>query len=161
LVPSHAVNEALVLALADQFTAMQNQMLNQFQQTIVMVIQRFGTLQAEQIKVIQQESARIRELAQDLEAIKTELARGARDSARPGKPIAEPGARNHLPQGHGQPVGEPGETGIFSETEAVGALETLIPSDGDIHRWLYQRMEELQKDGQTRWQRILNSLVGK
>jgi hypothetical protein len=228
LVPSNLVNESLVLALADQFAAMQNQMFDQFQQTILMVIQRFGALHEGQMAVIRQESERLRELARELETIKTELAKTSRigipsaplthlmvpqaETNRPGgsvgirgprltpavsapvseessealKPnasIAGSGAENHPRKRRGRRRRGPRSAPILQRTEATaankstmsptpepapdsgpaanGVPETMPQPDGDIHRWLYQRMEAIQKEGQTRWQRILSSLIGK
>lgn len=68
-------NQSLVLTVVQQFSVMQQQMFEQFQQTTMMMLQMFGTLQREQFDLIRQELNGLRDLNQEIHALQTELAK--------------------------------------------------------------------------------------
>src|SRR6185312_14232761 len=79
--------EALLMPLVSQFSQMQQDMFEQFQQTLLMMAQMFGNLQREQMALIRQELEQIQELTRQLHTLQSE---GMRPSAppRPASPQA-------------------------------------------------------------------------
>ena len=57
----------------NQFGQMQRQMLDQFQQSTMMMFQMFGSMHTEQMEMIREELARLREIGETLESLKAEV----------------------------------------------------------------------------------------
>ena len=66
--------ESALVPLVNQFGMMQQQMFDQFQQAIAMMVQMFGEMHRDQMKVIREELDRLHELTDELNALRTELA---------------------------------------------------------------------------------------
>ncbi|WP_165223186.1 FHA domain-containing protein [Aquisphaera insulae] len=83
------IDQSVLMPLVNQFGAMQQQMLDQFQQAVSMLVQMFGNLHRDQMKTIREELDQLKDLTAEVQAIKIELA--ARASAVPpaGQPPAE------------------------------------------------------------------------
>ena len=56
------------MPLVNQFGMMQQQMFDQFQQAIAMMVQMFGEMHRDQMKVIREELDRLHELTDELNA---------------------------------------------------------------------------------------------
>ena len=69
------VSESVLVPLVNQFSMMQQQMFDQFQQAMGMLVQMFGTMHREQMEVIREELDRLHELSRELQELKEELAR--------------------------------------------------------------------------------------
>src|SRR5262249_58822807 len=65
---------SVLVPLVSQFSLMQNQMFDQFQQAMGMLVQMFGTVHREQMDVIRTELDRLHQLTEELQALKVELA---------------------------------------------------------------------------------------
>lgn len=140
--------EALLMPLVAQFSQMQVQMFEQFQQTLLMMGQMFGNLQREQMTLIRQELEQIRELTRQLHDLQS---KGMQQSASP--LLASP-----------QSAAPSSPTPSLSSKPTASAAETDTPSakvcDPDIHVWLHQRLSALQQERQSRWQKVLGILTG-
>jgi pSer/pThr/pTyr-binding forkhead associated (FHA) protein len=94
------LQESVLTPLVSQFSMMQQQMFDQFQQAMGMLVQMFGNMHREQMAVIREELDRLHQLSQELQELKAELAKAPRQSAiAPGErvdPIAA-AARNRRP----------------------------------------------------------------
>lgn len=66
--------DSVLVPLVNQFGLMQQQMMDQFQQTIAMLVQMFGSLQRDQMDLIREELDQLRDLTKEFQAIKVELA---------------------------------------------------------------------------------------
>ena len=75
--------ESVLVPLVNQFGLMQQQMFDQFQQTMAMMVQMFGAMHRDQMDVIRSEIDRLRELTDEIQALKTELASRSGESAEP------------------------------------------------------------------------------
>ena len=64
----------MLIPLVNQFGMMQQQMMDQFQQTISMLVQMFGSLHRDQMDLIRQELDQLRDLTKEFQTIKVELA---------------------------------------------------------------------------------------
>ncbi len=171
---SSTTDEALLLLLIRQFSLMQQQMFDQFQQALATIVQMFSSLHRDQLHLLRQELNRVSELTRELQKLQAEQVRqapvpkqteigselGAISSSRPSvSPIGET-----APSTPPQPLlpNKPAE-----ETPAA-ATEGLAPPAGDamqfrieVHTWLAQRLSTLQQERQSRWQKLLGILTGK
>jgi pSer/pThr/pTyr-binding forkhead associated (FHA) protein len=75
------ITETVLVPLVNQFSLMQQQMFDQFQQAMAMMIQMFGTMHRDQMEVIRAELNRLHELTDEFHALKEELATRTREQA--------------------------------------------------------------------------------
>lgn len=139
---------SVLTPLLDQFGLMQQQMLDQFQQTMMMVVQMFGTMHRDQAELIRSEFERLNELTQEIQAIKTELTsrpEASRGTAPTGVPASE----------------SPGpESAKEARSERA---RTATPPSADQEEFLlrlHQRLSAIQEERQSRWQKLLTLLPG-
>lgn len=83
------LTESALVPLVNQFSIMQQQMFDQFQQAMGMLVQMFGTMHREQMDVIREELDRLHDLTRELQDLKEEL---ARPPGRATEPAAAPAA---------------------------------------------------------------------
>jgi pSer/pThr/pTyr-binding forkhead associated (FHA) protein len=85
------VTESVLVPLVNQFSMMQQQMFDQFQQAMGMLVQMFGRMHSEQMEVIREELDRLHDLTRELQDLKDELAKSSgRPSPSPAEPAAAP-----------------------------------------------------------------------
>jgi hypothetical protein len=81
------LDQSMLMPLVNQFGAMQQQMLDQFQQAVSMLVQMFGNLHRDQMNTIREELDQLKDLTAEVQAIKLELAaRSGGVSPAPGPP---------------------------------------------------------------------------
>jgi pSer/pThr/pTyr-binding forkhead associated (FHA) protein len=138
--------ESMLSPLMVQFSLMQQQMFEQFQQTVLMIGQMFGNLHREQIEFVRQELAQIQRLTRELQTLQEEW------STRP------PSPQPALPPSPGE---SPTKAPPVKPAAAAGPTSTAPPPPAEIHTWLSQRLTEINQERQGRWQKILGVLTGK
>lgn len=149
-VPADGDAVALLAPLVGQFAQMQQQMVEQFTQALLMMGQMFGQLQREQLGLIREELARLRQVGQELAAVQAEVAQH-----RPGPAPARPAPRPETkpPEVAPAPANAPKAAGVAANSAAA--------SDAEVHAQLCQRLHQLQQEHQGRWQRLVGLLTGK
>jgi len=219
--PQSELAESMLVPLVNQFGLMQQQMFDQFQQAMAMMVQMFGRMHHDQMEVIRTELDQLRELTEEFQALKNELAKRSRaetasselaivpaslnrtTAIEPGVSATTPVASTSEPlNGLGvAPVGpslvispssltsstpgqqpslepwlsptpplpappvvpptseQPHEPGLCSPTRPNGA-DLTANSDRDTVVWLHQRIMSLQRERESRWQKILKLLPG-
>jgi pSer/pThr/pTyr-binding forkhead associated (FHA) protein len=176
-----AMVEKVFLPMVQQFCVVQNQMFDQFQQTVGLMFQMFSALQKDQIELVRVELNRIQELSREIQLLHTELSKPG-----PGKPSASATIPAEFVPGFtstdaprtasaakfaGQPPGVAGNSSpppVELATKAAqgqsAAAKPAVngnPSSGaDVHAWLCKRMVELQDDRRSRLQKITDYLCG-
>jgi len=162
--PTHAA----LLPLVSQFGAMQEQMADQFRQTLMIMFQMFSALHKDQMAFFQQEMDRVQQLTQELHLLQIEEAKHApppvspapqaRQTAARSSPAPQPAraASGTAPQ---PPLPPPSAGPAPARTE--GGFSPGACTGHDIHIWLSQRMAAVQEERQTRWQKLLGLLGGK
>jgi pSer/pThr/pTyr-binding forkhead associated (FHA) protein len=179
--------ESLLVPLVNQISRMQQQMFDQFNQSMMMMFQTFAALNQDQMRFLHEELDQIRRLTRELHALRTELAaqsppareRGADAPARPARPAATPvrgdGAAA-APRPRASPAPSPSsspapngarpasaEAAQDPPPRTVGAARHQAdeaPPAEDIHAWLCHRITAIQTEQQTRWQKILSMMPG-
>jgi hypothetical protein len=173
--------ESVFFPMLQQFSAVQNQMFDQFQQAMVLMFQMFATLQKEQADVVRAELNRIQELTREIQALQADLkapavtAAGATPAKR--RPYGENPAINgparvSVAACDGQSGGLPRNAGFAEQQASPTARESAKPVENlaakgtdqagtEVHAWLCERMAELQEDRRSRMQKIVDFLSGK
>jgi hypothetical protein len=168
----------MLVPLISQFGFMQQQMFDQFQQAMAMMVQMFGTMHREQMEMIQAELAGLHDLTEEFHALKKELANRTQErdttvSSAPDPSLASsvpeqqssPSARHSsLPPASKRPAAQPPaeqvqESGLRSQAKTNGTGDP-VDSEQDSLVWLHQRIMTLQRERETRWQKILKLLPG-
>lgn len=128
------VSDELLAALVREFGRSQQEMAAQFQQAIVTVCRMFAGMHQEQMALLRDELAELRRATSPPPALPAAEVPPAPSPPPPPKPkVPEP-----------PPLREP------------------IPDvPDDIHVWLARRVQDIQDEGEGRWKKILNNLVGK
>jgi Inner membrane component of T3SS, cytoplasmic domain len=134
--PGPSQNQGLesITPVLRQLADMQSQMFSQFQQSLMMMMQMFGQMQREQTGVIQQELGRLSELNAELVKLQTEMLKSKEQPPEPTAPTYE----NPLPN----PDDVPGTTEQTAEQ----------------HNWVWERMNKLNEERQSIWQRLYGML---
>lgn len=140
--------EALLMPLVSQFSQMQQQMFEQFQQTLLMMAQMFGNLQREQMALIRQELEQIQELTRQLHTLRS---KGMPQSASP-LPASPQAAAPSSPM--------PSLSSKPTASVAKADTPSAKRCDPDVHVWLSQRLSALERERQSRWQKVLSILKG-
>jgi pSer/pThr/pTyr-binding forkhead associated (FHA) protein len=148
---SGGVVDPSVNLLVHQFGMMQQQMFNQFHQTMMMMFEGFAALQREQSAALREEFERVRELSKEIEALRAETARLADAAARP-----RPATNGHSRPPAPGPLGQPRPIG---QDEPIRRPSLPPPDPGaDIHAQLCLRLSTIETERQNRWQKILGMM---
>jgi pSer/pThr/pTyr-binding forkhead associated (FHA) protein len=162
-----AANQSMLLPVINEFNLMQQQMMDQFHQSMLMMAEMFTTLHREQTGLVREEMEHLRRITQELTTLQGELARQkAGEPAAPAAPVPVILAEN--------PESEPTTT-VAVEPPAVSAppaepmksppdkaqgAASPAPAPADVHEWLNRRIVELQEERQGRWQKLLRFVRG-
>jgi len=167
----------------NQFGQMQRQMLDQFQQSTMMMFQMFGSMHTEQMEMIREELARLREIGETLESLKAEVKTATERAERPalgpapwGPSPATPsikasaraeapgnGTRGAVPAS-GPPSGDGAAAGVGAGCQLTpgGTSKDQRPEPSpNVDAWLFDRISALQEEQQSRWQKIFTVMRGK
>jgi hypothetical protein len=172
-------------------------MFDQFQQTMMMMVQMFSSMHRDQFGLLREELDRVQQLSQELATLQAELSRQPAP-ATPPAPVT-PRVRQTAPARAGRLFagrnsGTPPTKAVASAAakmesappdieRAVPNTESSLPNPPpektngehapndlppsttpppeDVHAWLRDRIEAIQQERQTRWQKILGFLSGK
>ena len=172
---------SMLIALVSQFNLMQQQMFDQFQESMLMNSRMFTSLHQDQMALVREELDQLRGLTGELRTLQDELtgqpARtwpGVGPTGRSAAPVNNNGAKNlPTPVGPGASDGEADLDGKAATFNAVPLAKPLKvsgnaapvgpPPDGspeDMHVWLNQRISALQEERQTRWDKLLGRILG-
>jgi pSer/pThr/pTyr-binding forkhead associated (FHA) protein len=169
LAQAAALDPGVISPVFQQMATMQQQMFDQFQQAMLTMVQMFGALHRDQMGLVREELDRLRDLTQELYGLRADLVgRQSAASLHPapaangasvgvGQMPHQAGAQGPVAAGGSPP--RPGE-GAGTGNGAAAANPTP-PTDGNIHAWLSQRIAAMEEERQTRWQKLMNAMLGK
>jgi len=159
-VPIPGVDPTVSL-LVHQFGMMQQQMFDQFHNTMMMMFEGFAALHREQSATLREEFERVRQLSQEIEALRAQTAKLAESIRPPGRP-ASPA------NGHREPATPPGpRLGLAGATPdpARRPIPPPAPPDRggevDVHARLCSRLASIEAERQNRWQKILGMMTSR
>jgi pSer/pThr/pTyr-binding forkhead associated (FHA) protein len=162
-----AAVEPVVGAILAEFSQMQRQMFDQFQQAMMMMFQMFGSMHRDQMGLVREELDRIRQLTQEIQALKAQIGSGAA-AGDPGQAGASPRTRAAVPHGphlpppthSSPPPGERPAAPAAAARSAPGHAPIMDERAENVHDLLFKRMSELQDERQNRWQKLLSLVTG-
>jgi pSer/pThr/pTyr-binding forkhead associated (FHA) protein len=159
------------------FAQMQQQMADQFQQAMGLFVEAFWTMHREQSGLVRRELKRIRRLTEKLTLLQTELGKLSDTPAADQLPHAIRAHRSQ--QSSAVPSSEPPKpreddvvSSVTTPESPSGPTKTARApkprlttnkgqSPAEMHAWLHLRVNEIQKQRNSSWQRILNLIQGK
>jgi pSer/pThr/pTyr-binding forkhead associated (FHA) protein len=145
----------LLLAVVNQLQAMQQQMFEHYQQSLVTLVQVLARLHGDQMETVRQELDQLRGLTDELQQLRAQL-NADPPAAAAGPPEAAGQARTALPAPPAAPkapaAAAAGPAGQSKDRPAAGA---------ELHAWLNQRIADLQRERQGRWQKVLSFVLGR
>ena len=164
--------ESIVKLMMGEFVRLQQDTTNQFQQSLMTILQAFVGAQSEQMALIREELGRIRELTLEQQTLQSNIK--VRDLAADGTPS--------LRLVSGEPISSVGSLGRVSQprrlaikgggtsTPATPPAPVLPPrpptgvdpvAEDAFHAKVFDRLAEIQGERQGRWQKLMESLLGK
>jgi pSer/pThr/pTyr-binding forkhead associated (FHA) protein len=168
------MSEPLLLPLLSHFGQMQQQMFDQFHQSMLMMMQMMGALHRDQMEAVREELDRVAAITHELQSLQSELAERSLTTAttpaagaapvpptatalsRPAPPLARNGT-----EGEGAAGGPVRDRPVPPQAPPVPpSVPGAVPAE-DPHEWLNRRIAAIQEERQSRWQKILGFLRGK
>ncbi len=146
--------------LVHQFGMMQQNMLDQFHNTMMMMFEGFSALHREQAGTIREEFEHVRKLSAEIEALRAETARLAKEAAA--KPQYRPNPAGTA-NGNGQPSPRPfvPRPQIAADPIKKPNSPHLPDAEVDIHAQLCAKLSNIETERQNRWQKILGMMTSK
>jgi pSer/pThr/pTyr-binding forkhead associated (FHA) protein len=154
--------QALLLPIIEQFSLMQQQMFDQFHQSMAMLVELFSAMHREQANLVRAELDHLHQLTDELRTLQNQL--------RKQSPSVGPEAARVAAQARKQDV-DAAPTRTARRTPAAAAPAPGTPEKSppvregetgmEVHAWLSHRIDELQRERQTRWQRLMQIVLGK
>jgi hypothetical protein len=155
--------------LVTLLTVLQQQMAEQFRLTVGAVLESFGKMHAEQMRLVWQELAEIRRLTDEVNSLKASMAQRSAvsrpelaQSTRPALPSSDPWALKP-PVTDRPPTAPPVTVGPTSDHKpATGevAVDPRPAQDVDVHDWVTSRIAEVQRERDGRWQKVVKFFTG-
>ena len=170
-----------LLPLMQQFGTMQQEMFDQFQRTMMMMVQMFSTMHQEQASLLREEMRQFHKATEELQAAQRELRERQAPSPAPAPapapaPQAPPSAAvppatrpplRPFPSSGQRPLGSwpvsQGDTptptapaGAAKQSDDLGIAGPPDDESDEVHDWLSKRIADLETERQSRWQRILS-----
>jgi hypothetical protein len=144
----------IITPILSQFSALQRQMFDQFQQAIYMMVEMFKKMEREQTELIRREVDRIHGITEELRLLQLEL--GHHRSRLPRR-SNRPGRRRSAVVGAGrQPDARPaGDTACVT-----GEPPVSTEAEKEMQKWLYKQISTLQRERESRLQKLVNFLSG-
>jgi pSer/pThr/pTyr-binding forkhead associated (FHA) protein len=178
------LSASLLAAVLDQFGQMQQQFLDQFQQTTLMMFRALGTMHRDQMEELRERLDSLHQLGENLQAFQAHMASTVppgsgspvHEGANPTPPPAGPAGTATASRGDTGGVGQgnPSVAAMVREPQSPAEdgtedLRAKVRSIVDhpnntslnVHEWLIGRIAALEDEQRTRWQKILDLVRGR
>jgi hypothetical protein len=149
--------------LGDPLLQLQQQMMGQFQHGVLRMFQMFQTMQEEHRELVQAQMAQVRELKQDMHALRKEMLNYRPEALPVAKPT--PGLTG-MGTAHSKNVNDPtlrrpAVTGCPSGMGPKAVGSATGRDDAQLHAWLHERIAAVHQEQESHWQRLVHSFLGK
>jgi pSer/pThr/pTyr-binding forkhead associated (FHA) protein len=155
-----------LMSIIQQLNLMNQQMFDQFHQTLLTMAQMFCTMQREQMTLVRQELDRVQELTGELQEIQATLKkRVSSDCEAAAAGLDVPTYSTNADAGIEAPNEVMVESALLRGTAAnppkapVPVSEPIM--DPDIHMWLTQRVAALEQERQGRLRKLIGMILGR
>lgn len=162
---------ASLLTLAfDQFEQMQQQFLDQFQQSALMMFRALGSMHRDQMEELREKLDSLQQLGESFKALQAQVA----NTPPPGSTSAVPKPSAAAPTQPGTSSIPLPDAGMAGTSNSSGGndpdplrekLRSLVDDPNvqsmNVHEWLIGRLTALEAEQRTRWQKILDMVRGK
>lgn len=154
--------DPMMSAMVQQFGLMQQQMFEQFHNTMMAMFDGFAAMHREQSDAMREEIEQVRRLSQEIETLQAEAkqreaaAEAKAKAAPPRPPLPDPvaGLSDWPPRAPSPPPAPP--------AAPVGPPKKTVPGaddpGSDIHEQLIRRLASIHSERQGRWQKILGMM---
>ncbi len=162
---------ASLLTLAfDKFEQMQQQFLDQFQQTALMMFRALGSMHRDQMEELREKLDSLQQLGENFKALQAQMANTSPPG--PSAPIHQQTAPTPPQPGTSSPPApdtsgaRPSNASAENGTEPLREKLRSLADDPNnqsmnVHEWMIGRLAALEDEQRTRWQKILDMVRGK
>lgn len=154
-----ALPDEVLMPLLSQFTVLQRQMFDQFQQAVYMMVEMFKKMEREHAELMRKEVDRIHEITEELKLLQMEL--------RHQTPLPYAAEKTRIAN---HPIGSwnapawkdqtANLTPAASEPLVTGEPPESLEAEQEMHTWLYDQIAMLQRERESRLQKLINFLSG-
>jgi pSer/pThr/pTyr-binding forkhead associated (FHA) protein len=178
------LSASLLASVLDQFGQMQQQFLDQFQQTTMMMFRALGTMHRDQMEELREKLDSLHQIGENLQAFQAQMSttvapgadrpsRPAHDAGRTTSPdpeFAGPAAGDGDDGGQGRPsvastVREPLASAVSEAEQLRAKVRSIVDQPNipsmNVHEWLIGRIAALEDEQRSRWQKILDLVRGR
>ncbi len=169
--------KGIIAPLFQQFSSMHQHMFDQFQNTLVMIVQMLNSQQQSQFAMVRDELDQLRELNREMSSLQMELLKQkVASSETPSAQSSSPALTNKINKevpgslnGEASSASLNGEPSPEEKAKQTPGGEETVPAanssktedDGtEVHSLLTQRLMEIQNERQSLWQKILSKITG-
>lgn len=154
--PMAAPPTAVVLPVLKQLGDIHGQMFEQFQQSMLLMVQMFGQMHTKQMSQMEHELSRIQELNTELAKLQAEVARLAMMQALGSNSVAGPSSGSGVLLGGEPSTPRPKKVAHFDSNEIS------LEGSGDptaMKNYVVERINALQQERQSRWQKLVGCIA--
>jgi pSer/pThr/pTyr-binding forkhead associated (FHA) protein len=163
---SETAGSSLILAILANMQNMQQQMFDHYQQSLIAFAEVFARLHGDQMETVRREVEQLRGLTDELHQVRAQLAAVGQGGSAGSKVMPVPPL---LTGPNGIPADNQTGRAEAPRTAEAGSRANAAPTpspeklaDGpQLHAWLNQRIDELQRERQGRWSKILSFVMGR
>jgi pSer/pThr/pTyr-binding forkhead associated (FHA) protein len=153
-----------LMSIIQQLNLMNQQMFDQFHQTLLTMAQMFCTMQREQMTLVRQELDRVQQLTSELQEIQATMKGPVSsdcEAASAGQDVPT-GSTNADASSIEAPNELKVESALLGGTDPPKApVPVSEPIDTDIHMWLTQRVVALEQERQGRLRKVIGMILGR
>jgi pSer/pThr/pTyr-binding forkhead associated (FHA) protein len=175
------ISAPLLALVLDQFGQMQQQFLDQFQQTTLMMFRALGTMHRDQMSELREKLDSLHQISENLQAFRSQVTADIPPDSAPAvheevKATSRGPVTTDTLGGNAGDVGR-GDSAIrtdapeapLADENGVDQIRAKVRSIMDqpsnpslnVHEWLIGRLAALEDEQRTRWQKILDLVRGR
>jgi hypothetical protein len=160
------IMNASLMSVMNQFGQQQQQMLEQFLQTMMSMFQMSNSIHREGQDSIRRELGNLCKLSEELNEVRAELAslRSSTTNATPqtnGRTVLANGRERRPSLERPSPEAKSPADSRADPADPARLADGSPAPQGDFYDWLSHRMETLQSEQQSRWQNLMNLVLGR